>query len=543
MPPRRSATEDTPVPDRRRPAWWRRERRLRQLGIGVPLALCGLLVLALVGFEAGPEALAVGVALALVPVPALIGLFRWVDGVVPKPWRHLAFAFAWGACAATLLALAASGLLLWWLTGDGDAARLTPAAASTLELTVVAPVVEETAKAVAVLLLFLHRPRAFDGILAGVAAAGVTATGFAFAENVLYLAAAYAEDRLVGAHAVDSATAATFVVRIVLAPLAHPLFTAVVGVAFGLAAALPARRRAWRRALPPLGLAAAVGLHSVWNAAVTMSLGGFVAVYALLMFPVFALLCWLSISARQRALRTVRETLPRYARAGWLDAAEPAALGSPDCRALSRQLARRAHGAAGVRAVTGYQAAATSLALLRRRADLGTAGPDFATRERELLAGLWHHRRLAGPATVAAGLDALELDPAEPDLAEPDPAEFGAGDCGAGDLRAGEPEARELGAGELEVAERVAGWPGAATGNAATPDGAWGAAEPGAVASDAGADAVRGEAGPGPAAGRGADAPELVPVPDDGPHPGVGAGPGAPAAAVHQRLRWPARGR
>ncbi|MEO3756247.1 PrsW family intramembrane metalloprotease [Streptomyces sp. B6B3] len=394
-----------------------RRRLYATAGIGVPLALCGLLVFALVWRETGGDGFWLGLALAALPVPFLVGVFRWMDGVSPKPWRQLTFAFAWGACAATLVALVVNGLLVQLLTGEQ--ALLAPARSaplSSLELTVIAPVVEEAAKATAVLLLFLHRPHAFDGVLAGIATAGITATGFAFTENVLYLGSAVNQDRLTAAGTpgdgagVDTATLGTFFVRVLLAPFAHPVFTALTGVGLGVAAALARRRRVWRAVLPPLGLAAAMGLHSAWNASTSLPFLGFAAVYVLLMMPVFGLLCWLAIWTRQGELRAARDTLPQYARAGWFGAAEPAALGSTRVRALARRQARKDHGWAGVRAVAGYQSAATSLAVLRRRVERhGTADPDFPAREHALLTRLWLLRPVAAPALATAAAQAAAL--------------------------------------------------------------------------------------------------------------------------------------
>ncbi|MDT0347655.1 PrsW family intramembrane metalloprotease [Streptomyces litchfieldiae] len=371
------------------------------LTIGAPLVLCGLVVAVLIWRETSAAGFWAGLGLALLPVPILLGTFHWIDGLAPRPWRTLAFAFGWGACAATLFALIANGLLVGWLTDDP--ATLRPTGADRLELTVIAPVVEETAKGAAVFLLFLHRPHAFSGVLPGILAAGLSATGFAFTENILYLGSAFTRDQAEGVGGVDSATAVTFFVRIVLAPFAHPMFTALTGIGFGLTTMLTAHRRRWR-ALPPLaGLATAMGLHSAWNASASLSLTGFAAVYLLLMVPVFCALCWLTGWSRERQLRVVRDTLPLYAAAGWLSDAEPRALGSLRSRSLSRRLARQDHGPAGWRAVTDYQATATALALLRDRAQRGGACSDFAERERDLLRRLTRRRALAAPPTVAAG--------------------------------------------------------------------------------------------------------------------------------------------
>ncbi|MGH3309552.1 MAG: PrsW family intramembrane metalloprotease, partial [Streptomyces sp.] len=49
-----------------------------------------------------------------------------------------------------------------------------------------------------------------------------------------------------------------------------------------------------------------------------------------------------------------------------------------------------------------YQHFATSLALLRDRAQHGAPAPDFQAREQELLHHLWHRHAVAGPATASA---------------------------------------------------------------------------------------------------------------------------------------------
>ena len=389
------------------PSWWHRHRRtLHALALITLLTLCGLTILGLVRQQTGTLGLLVGLGLAVLPVPLLIAAFRWIDGVEPTPWRNHLFAFAWGACAATLVALLANGLATDWLTttivdstGQADA----------LGATVVAPIVEETAKGTAILLLFLFRRRDFDGVTSGLALAGITATGFAFTENVLYLGTAFGEDQLLspdGLH--ESVTAMTFFIRIVMAPFAHPLFTALVGLAFGIIAALPSMRRSLRISLPVLGLLTASLLHAIWNGSASLPDATFIAVYALFMIPVFTVLAWLAIWSRLQELHTVRDTLPAYATAGWFEAPEPWGLSSMRARTMARSLARRTHGPTGARTVAEYQHFATSLALLRARAQHGTPAPDFPAREQELLHHLWHRHALAGPATTSA---ALNLNP------------------------------------------------------------------------------------------------------------------------------------
>ncbi|MFJ3306239.1 PrsW family intramembrane metalloprotease [Streptomyces sp. NPDC086549] len=377
----------------RHPHWWQR-KWVRYGALITLLALSGLVILALVREQTGTEGFLVGIGLAVLPVPLLIAAFRWLDRVEPGPWRNTLFAFAWGACAAALIAIVANSFATRWIA----TATADPAGADTLGATVIAPIVEESSKAAAVLLVFLFRRRDFTGIVDGVVIAGVTATGFAFTENILYLGTAFGTDQLTGDRGIASVTAATFFVRVVMSPFAHPLFTVLTGIGFGIAA-LSAERQHVRRVLLPLGgLLLAMSMHAFWNGSSTFGPYGFFAVYGAFMVPSFGLLTWLAIWTRQRELRTVREELPAYVFAGWLGPAEPFVLGSMRARQMARDYAGHHLGKPAARAVGQYEAYATKLAFLRRRGLRGRAGADYVARERELLAELWELRHVARPA-------------------------------------------------------------------------------------------------------------------------------------------------
>ncbi|WDV52795.1 PrsW family intramembrane metalloprotease [Streptomyces coeruleorubidus] len=373
--------------------WWQRAW-VRYGALTTLLAISGLVILALVREETGTEGFLVGLGLATLPVPLLIAAFRWLDRVEPGPWRNLLFCFAWGACAAALIAIVANSFATRWIA----TATADPSRADTLGATVIAPVVEETAKAAAVLLVFLFRRRDFTGILDGVVMAGVTATGFAFTENILYLGTAFGTDQLTGGTGIASVTAATFFVRIIMSPFAHPLFTVLTGIGFGISALAADRQHVRRVAFPLSGLLLAMGMHAMWNGSSAFGEYGFFAVYAAFMVPIFGLLTWLVVWTRQRELKTVRAELPAYAVAGWLSPVEPYALGSMRARRIARQYARRHAGRAAAREVAQYEAYATSLAFLRHRGRRGRAGADFVVRERELLDELWRRREAARPA-------------------------------------------------------------------------------------------------------------------------------------------------
>ncbi|MFF3091716.1 PrsW family intramembrane metalloprotease [Streptomyces nojiriensis] len=384
------------------------------------LAATGVAILELVREQTGTAGFFVGLGLALLPVAPLMAAFRWLGRAAPVPWPQLLFCFGWGACTAALIAILANNFATEWIA----AATADASDADHLGSVAIAPVVEESAKAAALLLVFTFRRRHFSGPADGFVVAGFTATGFAFTENILYLGNAFVEDLADRSGVLESMTVATFFVRIVLSPFAHPLFTVLTGLGFGVAA-VSARRS--RRILPPLlGLALAMGMHALWNGSSQFGEHGFYVVYSCVMVPVFGLLVWLAVRIRRDRLRAVENELALYAAAGWLGPAEVPALASMPARSLARALARHSGGRAAGRTVARYEADAAALALLRHRARRG--GPvrerDFAGRERELLHRLWQSRATAGPALArAAVMEELIppwFDPLDPAAARTD---------------------------------------------------------------------------------------------------------------------------
>lgn len=401
--------DPAPVPARRR--FWRR-RGLRTGAVATVLALAGLAILALVREETGTRGMLVGGGLALLPVPLLIAGYLWLDRVAPGPWRYRVFAFSWGAFAATLVAMLANTFAARWIaTGLPTASSRE---ADLWGMAVVAPVVEETAKAAVILLLFLFRRHYFSGLVDGLVLAGITATGFAFTENILYLGRAYDEDQAFGDSGPLASVTVTFIARAVFSPFAHPLFTAMAGLGIAMAALTHPHQRIRRALLPAAGLLPAIALHALWNGSAVMNGYAFLGVYAFVMAPVFGLLVWLAIWSRGGKLRTIRDQLPAYAHAGWLVPAEPVALSSLRVRKTARTLAAHAHGDDARRAVAAYERSATTLALLRAQAARGRPAPDFAARERALLATMWTHKSIAQPALTRAAYTTTPPRPRPP---------------------------------------------------------------------------------------------------------------------------------
>ncbi|MFI2608195.1 PrsW family glutamic-type intramembrane protease [Kitasatospora sp. NPDC018619] len=331
---------------------------------------CGVLILHLVQRQTGTVGLLVGLGLAMVPLPFVLGGLAWLNLTARVPLRHTVFCLAWGACAATTVAILANNWTASYLTRHrGPFGELLGAGIAT-------PVIEESAKATALLVLLLplgrrlrchgrragrpcapllrrlpapRRPRPYPRhpagphargrlrpylrplpylrpapaagaphrrsrprtLAAGVVLGGMTACGFAFTENALYLGRAFTSDQRQRLDSIGlgdppslrdfDSTVQTFVLRALLSPFAHPLFTALTGI--GLALALTTGRRWLARLAVPVGLLLAMALHGTWNAAADLGTDGFLVVYGALMVPCFAALVCFAAWARCRAAR------------------------------------------------------------------------------------------------------------------------------------------------------------------------------------------------------------------------------------------------
>lgn len=331
-------------------------------------AAIGLLTLLIISADTGVTGLVTGFVVALVPVFIVAPALLWLDRFEAEPTSLLLFAFAWGAVVATFVSLLANSYSLVLLQGvGGDVATVAVLAA---------PWVEETAKGSVVLLIFLIRRREFDGVIDGIVYAGLAGVGFAFTENVLYLGRALQEGGTAG-------LVATFVLRGVFAPFAHPLFTMAIGI--GLGVAVTTRRRWLRVVAPVVGWCCAVAMHSLWNLSAVAGLRGFVTAYVLVQVPIFLAAIAFALWARRREGRLIGRHLQVYERSGWFTPAEVAMLASMPGRRAARAWAGAAGGSSGRRAMRAFQSTGTDLAFLRDRMGRGTAGADAREAEQALL--------------------------------------------------------------------------------------------------------------------------------------------------------------
>lgn len=362
-------------------------------GLIAVVSVLGVLgVLSTVVLSSGPRAAVVGLALALLPVLPVVAAFLWLDRFEAEPSWLLVGAFGWGAGVATAVALVVNTAASFALDGGGGG----PGVAST---TVVAPVVEETMKGLGVVVVLVLRRREFDGVVDGIVYAGMVGIGFACVENVLYFSTAALQDGATG-------LAAVFVLRAVLSPFAHPLFTMATGLGIGLAVS----RRGWWWA-PVVGLAVAMSLHGLWNT--TAMRPDFLADYVAWQVPLFAGAVLVALVARRREGRVIGRRLGLYAAAGWLTPAEVAMVASLPERRRAREWARSVGGRPAARAMADFQDLASELAFLRERMDRGTAPQDAAQVEASLLRSLWVLRRQFLP-TSAPGRPHASLETAHP---------------------------------------------------------------------------------------------------------------------------------
>src|SRR5437588_334369 len=184
-------------------------------------ALLGLIMLLLIGAETGAVQLLIGVICACLPVPIYIMLLLWIDRYESEPLWMLATTFVWGAVVAVFIAL-----ILNTINGAIVAAATNSAQiGENFGAVISAPIVEESAKAFIILVLFLWKRDEFDDIVDGVVYAGMVGLGFAMTENILY----YGRAVQAGAGVLTF----TFILRGMAAPFSHPLFTSMTGIGLG----------------------------------------------------------------------------------------------------------------------------------------------------------------------------------------------------------------------------------------------------------------------------------------------------------------------
>jgi RsiW-degrading membrane proteinase PrsW (M82 family) len=299
----------------------------------------------------------------------------------------LGMAFLWGAAGAVFISFILNSInsaFFGAIGGDGAAAF----GGSVIS----APLVEETSKALALFLFFFWKKDEFDGVLDGIVYAGMVGLGFAMTENVSYYGQALASGGLPG----------TVLIRGVLAPFSHPLFTAMTGVGLGIAR--ETTKRQLKLIAPLAGLSLAMLLHGTWNLSASFG-AAFLGVYMLVMVPTFFALLGIVLYAQARERRIIRANLTPYVQTGHLSPAELQSLCAFGGRMKTLYAATTAGGMAGYRREACFQQAASELAFHRWRTERGiTRGTgEYVEVEAEYLRLIATSRASSAPAGAPYG--------------------------------------------------------------------------------------------------------------------------------------------
>lgn len=255
------------------------------------------------------------VLLSLAPAVIALPVMMWLDRVEPEPPSALIHSLLWGATVAVLLSSIVN-------------ATVGAFAGDVIASVVSAPLIEEATKAGAI--LYAVKRREVDSPMDGIVYAAWAAVGFAVVEDVEYFARAASEGQL----------ATVFVLRGILAPFAHPLFTAWTGLAIGRAIARG--RSVFPSAL--WGYALAVATHALWNASASApAILGEIGVGVLLLTAAAFFVAFISVAIvlyrmRRKEEKRFSELVPWLAQRYGLAPQELAWFG--DFRAMLRARAR-----------------------------------------------------------------------------------------------------------------------------------------------------------------------------------------------------------
>jgi RsiW-degrading membrane proteinase PrsW (M82 family) len=201
------------------------------------------------------------VLFSFVPMLLFACIVYWTDRYEKEPKLLLGGVFIWGAIVAAGAAFIVNsflGLGVYFFTGSQSFSEFSTSS-------IIAPVIEETLKGVACLLVFLYFRHEFDSILDGIVYAAITALGFAATENVYYIYTyGFQENGLRG-------ILWMFFIRVILVGWQHPFYTAFIGI--GLAISRLNRNRWIITIIPIIGLGIAIIMHSIHNTISTVFQG------------------------------------------------------------------------------------------------------------------------------------------------------------------------------------------------------------------------------------------------------------------------------
>ncbi len=210
-------------------------------------------------FTGDAPALVLGCAAACLPTTAFgLWVVHRIDRYEKEPWRVVLVAAIWGAIVATTLALI--GEVIWDLLVG---ASIPPGTAANVSDGISAGFMEEIAKGLAVLFLYLLMRDEFDGLVDGIIYGAIVGLGFNFMESTIYMVSAYQQLAQTGGPGIAGAGIQWFIRQVVDLFTGHATYTALTGAGFGLARQYP---RLWQK-LPIIaaGWLSGIAAHLVFD--------------------------------------------------------------------------------------------------------------------------------------------------------------------------------------------------------------------------------------------------------------------------------------
>jgi protease PrsW len=341
-----------------------RRSALTWVAIGV-LGLGALVIAGIFVAYAGPGPFVLVTFLAALAFPLILLVIFWIDRYEPEPTRYRLAAIGWGGVVAVILSFVIE-----------SAAALVAGNESFVSGAVVAPVVEETGKGLFLVAVVLLRRQQIHGLLDGVVYGALVGVGFAFVEDILYYISALQEGGAAG-------LTTTVVLRGVMSPFAHPLFTSATGLGFGIG--LTSRSTAKRIVAPVLGFLTAVTLHGIWNGSAFYGTRNFLTAYAVVMLPLLIVIVSVTIWARSREGRMLVAALQQTVQMGWTRPEEVRWVARLSDRVSARRYAKLHGGPQAGRAMRAFQQTMIEIAFLHNRFVDGTAPRDVNARMLVLL--------------------------------------------------------------------------------------------------------------------------------------------------------------
>jgi len=224
-------------------------------------------------------------------VPALIytRIVLRMDRYEREPRRTVLACFGWGALFATF----AAGILN--AVGYGIfGAAIGPESADALTATFVAPVIEESFKGAALLLLLLVVRDEFDDTLDGLIYGALVGLGFATMENITYFSTTYISDGALGFGVLVA-------VRTITGMFGHAMWTGLTGAGIGWGRGREGKGIA-RFIVPILAWWGAIAQHALWNGLISFTNAPLVALGFFVLGFVLVFIIWRVSLRRERAI-------------------------------------------------------------------------------------------------------------------------------------------------------------------------------------------------------------------------------------------------